>query len=102
MSLAMLPHVPEPSGVRGTEGTTMFSRRKRLVAAVAIGLAALTLGACSSGGASSNQPSAAAAGGGTVSTPKYKFAMISHAPAGDAFFDVIQQGAKDAAAKDNV
>ena len=30
------------------------------------------------------------------------FAMISHAPEGDAFFDVIKKGAQDAADKDNV
>ena len=30
------------------------------------------------------------------------FAMISHAPEGDAFFDVIKKGAQEAADKDNV
>jgi simple sugar transport system substrate-binding protein len=37
-----------------------------------------------------------------VSTPKYTFAMVTHAPPGDAFWDVIQEGAKDAAAIYNV
>jgi simple sugar transport system substrate-binding protein len=60
----------------------------------------VTAACSSSGGAVSS--SSAAAGGGTVNTPRMTFAMISHAAAGDAFFDVIQKGAKDAAAKDNI
>ena len=34
--------------------------------------------------------------------PRLTFQMISHAPEGDAFFDVIRKGAEEAAAKDNV
>ena len=79
--------------------------RKKLLVGAAAGLVLVTAAACSStgGAASSETPaSGAASGGGTVDTPRYTFAMISHAPAGDTFFDVIQKGATDAAAKDNV
>jgi simple sugar transport system substrate-binding protein len=63
-----------------------------------------SLAACSSSGGAASQSSAAGpeAGGGTVTTPRMTFAMITHAPPGDAFWDVIQEGAKDAAAKDNI
>jgi simple sugar transport system substrate-binding protein len=70
------------------------SRRNRVVAGAAVALV-LTTAACSSQGGAQSASSPAA-------TNHYTFAMISHAPTGDAFFDVIQNGAKDAAAKDNV
>ena len=77
-------------------------KRKLLAGVAACALMAGAV-ACSSGGGAASEPSAAEGGtGGTVSTPRYTFALISHAPAGDAFFDVIQKGANDAAAKDNV
>lgn len=79
------------------------SPKPRLLVGVAASLVLVSAAACSSSGGAAAEPSAAAeGGGGTVDTPRYTFAMISHAPAGDAFFDVIQQGAKDAAAKSNV
>ncbi len=79
--------------------------RKKLLIGAAAGMVLVTAAACSSsGGAASESPAATAAegGGATVDTPRYTFAMISHAPAGDTFFDVIQNGAEEAAAKDNV
>jgi simple sugar transport system substrate-binding protein len=80
----------------------MFRISKRALVAIPTVAILLAAAACSSGGAPT--PTAAPGGGGgqVVDTPRYKFAMISHAPAGDAFFDTIQTGAKDAAAKDNV
>jgi simple sugar transport system substrate-binding protein len=77
-------------------------KRRLLVAGTAVLL--LATAACSSTGGSQTTSSSAApaAGGAAVTTPRMTFAMISHAPAGDAFFDVIQKGAKDAAAKDNI
>jgi simple sugar transport system substrate-binding protein len=74
---------------------------------VALGAIALVLAtaACSSGGKekSTSSSSGASGGGGVVANnPKWKFAMISHAPLGDAFFDTIIKGAKDASAMDNV
>src|SRR5207244_3536956 len=44
----------------------------------------------------------AGAAAGKANTPKYTVAMITHAPPGDTFWDIIQKGAKAAAAKDNV
>ena len=80
--------------------------KRRVLIGVAAGLALCTAACSSSGGAAANSSTAqsgAASGGGAVAdTPRYTFAMISHAPAGDAFFDVIQKGATDASAKDNV
>jgi simple sugar transport system substrate-binding protein len=83
----------------------MFTISRKRVAAVAATAALLATAACSSSGgaaATSSSSAAAGAGGATASTPRMTFAMISHAPAGDAFFDVIQKGATDAAAKDNI
>ena len=80
----------------------MFFSRKTILVGVSSALLLATAACSSTGGAPASSSSAQAGTGGTVSTPKYKFAMISHAQAGDAFFDVIQTGAKDAAAKDNV
>jgi simple sugar transport system substrate-binding protein len=76
----------------------MFSSRKRrLCAGVIAGALLVATAACSSqGGASS------AATGDSATSKRLTIAMISHAPDGDAFFDVITNGAKDAAAKDNV
>ena len=82
--------------------------KQRVLVGVAAGLVLVTTAACSSsGGVASESPAAtggtAAEGGGAVAdTPRYTFAMISHAPAGDTFFDVIQNGAEEASAKDNV
>ena len=72
------------------------SRSRRLVVGLA-GLLMATAACSSQGGAQST------AGGGTAAeSPRLTFAMISHAPEGDAFFDVIKKGAQDAADKDNV
>jgi simple sugar transport system substrate-binding protein len=74
------------------------SRKRRLVVGLAAGLT-LATAACSSGGGAQNAPQ----GGGTgADLPRLTFAMISHAPEGDAFFDVIKKGAQEAADKDNV
>ncbi|HTF48511.1 MAG TPA: substrate-binding domain-containing protein [Pseudonocardia sp.] len=58
---------------------------------------ALATAACSSRGGAASQ-----SGPATNDLPRLTFAMISHAPEGDAFFDVIKKGAQDAAVKDNV
>jgi simple sugar transport system substrate-binding protein len=90
-------------------GTALVhSARRGLYFAVAGGLAAVAM-ACSGGGrpAEPTQPPAAAAQAKApapagVSTPRYKFAMVTHAPAGDTFWDTIRKGAQTAADKDNV
>jgi len=75
------------------------SRSRRVVVGLAAGLLMATA-ACSSQGGAQNT---AGGGGGTgADSPRLTFAMISHAPEGDAFFDVIKKGAQEAADKDNV
>jgi simple sugar transport system substrate-binding protein len=54
----------------------------------------LAVAGCSGGG---KQSTSAAA-----NTPRLKIAMITHASAGDTFWDIIRKGAQAAAAKDNV
>ena len=75
----------------------MFGSRRRRALVVVAAAFALATAACSSSGGAASQSGAAANG-----LPRLTFAMISHAPEGDAFFDVIRKGAQDAAAKDNV
>jgi simple sugar transport system substrate-binding protein len=78
------------------------SPRSRLLIGGMMALA-LVAGCSSTGGKPrATNTGSSGSGGSVVTTPHMTFAMISHAPAGDAFFDVIQKGAKDAAAKDNV
>ena len=77
------------------------SRSRRVLVGLAAGLLMATAACSSQGGAQS------ASGGGTggaaaADSPRLTFAMISHAPDGDAFFDVIKKGAQEAADKDNV
>lgn len=79
----------------------MFTLPKRALVAGPIA-ALLVLTACSGGGAAPSTDESQAGGGQVAGTPKMKIAMISHAPAGDAFFDTIINGAKAASAKDNV
>ncbi len=75
------------------------SRRRRVVVGLAAGLL-LATAACSSGGGAQSTP--ATGGSAAAGSPRLTFAMISHAPDGDAFFDVIKTGAQEAADKDNV
>jgi simple sugar transport system substrate-binding protein len=62
----------------------------------------LALGACSSSGGKTETAGGAAAGGQVADTPRLKIAMITHAEAGDTFWDIVRKGADEAAAKDNV
>ncbi|MFD5425295.1 sugar ABC transporter substrate-binding protein [Streptomyces sp. NPDC127084] len=41
-------------------------------------------------------------GHAAVDTPRWTFAMVTHAGAGDTFWDIVQNGAKQAAVKDNI
>jgi simple sugar transport system substrate-binding protein len=75
----------------------MFGSRRRRALVVVAAAFALATAACRSSGGAASQSGPAANG-----LPRLTFAMISHAPEGDAFFDVIRKGAQDAAAKDNV
>ncbi|MFF2315338.1 substrate-binding domain-containing protein [Arthrobacter sp. NPDC058097] len=79
---------------------TKFIWRRAAVAAVAIPMLALT--ACSSQGGRAPEASSGSGGGQAVSTPRLKIALVTHAPAGDTFWDTVRKGAEEAAAKDNV
>ena len=82
---------------------TSRSRRSRRVAPVVAMAAALALAGCASGsGGKKAEESGAAASAGTADTPRMTIAMVTHAPAGDTFWDIIRKGADAAAAKDNV
>ncbi|MFJ6935078.1 sugar ABC transporter substrate-binding protein [Streptomyces sp. NPDC101132] len=63
-----------------------------------------SLAGCSSTGGKRAEEArkAAAAGRPAVSTPRWTFAMVTHAGDGDTFWDIVQKGAKEAAAKDNI
>jgi simple sugar transport system substrate-binding protein len=83
------------------DGNDMRTARGSLRTAAVLAVAALGLAACSSTGGA--EDSGDDAGGGAVAnTPKFKVAMITHAPAGDTFFDIIRKGADAAASKDNI
>lgn len=63
---------------------------------------ALGLAACSGQGGREPVASGAEGGGQVASTDRMKIAVITHAPPGDTFWDIIRKGAEEAAAKDNV
>lgn len=77
-----------------------FFWRRAAVAAVAIPMLALT--ACSSQGGRAPEANSGGGGGQVAATPRIKIALITHAPAGDTFWDTVRKGAEEAAAKDNV
>ncbi|UNO39324.1 sugar ABC transporter substrate-binding protein [Streptomyces sp. MST-110588] len=56
------------------------------------------------GGKRAEDERAAKAAGGraAVDTPRWTFAMVTHSGDGDTFWDIVQNGAKQAAAKDNI
>ncbi|MFG2720870.1 substrate-binding domain-containing protein [Streptomyces sp. NPDC048416] len=78
--------------------------RTAITAVVALAALALTLGGCSSSGGRSSEDkgSGSPSGGKAVNTPRLKIAMVTHSGEGDTFWDIVQSGAKQAAAKDNV
>ncbi len=71
-----------------------------LVLAAALGVA----GCSATGGKRAEERARAAAEQGrpAVSTPRWTFAMVTHAGDGDTFWDIVQNGAKEAARKDNI
>ena len=48
------------------------------------------------------EPASNGGGGQVAGTPRLKVALITHAEAGDTFWDIVRKGAEEAAAKDNV
>ena len=97
------------TGLQSTGTVWVGSARRGLYTCLAVGLAGVAM-ACSGGGrpAEPTQTPAAAAAqakapvAGVANTPRYRFAMVTHAPAGDTFWDIIRKGAQTAADKDNV
>ncbi|MGW8377043.1 sugar ABC transporter substrate-binding protein [Streptomyces sp. ODS28] len=68
-------------------------------------IAAALAGCSSTGGKRAEDKANAHAGvgaGGKVGTPRWKVAMVSHSGEGDTYWDIVQKGAEEAAAKDNV
>lgn len=77
-----------------------FNWRRGAMALAVVPL--LALGACSAGGKNDTSGAAAGGSGQVASTPRIKVAMITHAAAGDTFWDIVRKGAETAAQKDNV
>lgn len=91
----------------GMSTTRMSPVRRLRPVAAALAVLALTVvvaGCSSTGGrrAEEARAKASAAAGGGVTTPRWKVAMVTHAGAGDAFWDTVRKGAEQAAAKDNI
>ncbi|MFQ6199996.1 sugar ABC transporter substrate-binding protein, partial [Streptomyces sp. NPDC000405] len=76
----------------------------RAVSAVLAAVLGATLAGCSSTGGKRAEERAAKAAQGraAVDTPRWTFAMVTHSGDGDTFWDIVQNGAKQAAAKDNI
>ena len=74
----------------------MFRTRRRALTTVAVLIsAALVAAGCSSEGGKKSEDEG-------IAGARLKFAMVTHAPAGDTFFDIIRKGADAAAKRDNV
>ncbi|MEV7886127.1 substrate-binding domain-containing protein [Streptomyces sp. NPDC002817] len=69
----------------------------RRVAALAAAVCLLAAGCSASGDSSDSAASAGKAGGAGL-----RIALITHAPEGDTFWDLVQKGAEAAAAKDGI
>ncbi|WP_285727858.1 substrate-binding domain-containing protein [Psychromicrobium xiongbiense] len=76
-----------------------FSWRRAALVAAVVPLVALS--ACSAQGGKPAD-TANAGGGQAASTPQIKVALVTHAAAGDTFWDIVRKGAEAAAKKDNV
>ena len=96
------------TAVHQREGQVLVARVRRRVRVVSAVLAAVlgaSLAGCSStGGKRAEDERAAMAAGGkaAVNTPRWTFAMVTHSGDGDTFWDIVQNGAEQAAAKDNI
>ncbi|MBO1269720.1 substrate-binding domain-containing protein [Arthrobacter cavernae] len=77
-----------------------FNLRKGALALAVVPL--LALGACSASGGKTEASAGAGAAGQVADTARIKVAMITHAAAGDTFWDIVRKGAETAAKKDNV
>ncbi|WP_405675310.1 substrate-binding domain-containing protein [Streptomyces sp. NBC_01511] len=74
----------------------------RTAAALLTACALALVAGCSGSGGKDSEDKADDGGGGTAAkTPRMKIAMVTHSGEGDSFWDIVQSGAKVAAAKDN-
>jgi len=81
------------------------ARTRTWVSIALAGALGVSLAGCSSTGgkkAEDARKAASAQGKAAVNTPRWTFAMITHAGDGDTFWDIVQSGAKQAAVKDNI
>ncbi|MFJ8650138.1 substrate-binding domain-containing protein [Streptomyces sp. NPDC093546] len=80
-------------------------RTPRTAAAALLTAVALTVTAagCSDSGGkdAENKPSTPAGGGSPATSDRMTIAMVTHSGEGDTFWDIVQNGAEQAAAKDN-
>ena len=76
-----------------------FSWQRGAIALAIVPL--LSLAACSSSGGKTETATSGEAGQ-VADTARIKVAMITHAAAGDTFWDIVRKGAETAAKKDNV
>ncbi|MFE2694359.1 sugar ABC transporter substrate-binding protein [Streptomyces mirabilis] len=82
-----------------------MARTRTWVSIALAGALGVSLAGCSSTGgkrAEDARKAAEAQGRAAVHTPKWTFAMITHSGDGDTFWDIVQNGAKQAAVKDNI
>ncbi|WP_329302401.1 sugar ABC transporter substrate-binding protein [Streptomyces sp. NBC_00659] len=82
-----------------------MARTRTWVGIALAGALTASLAGCSSTGgkrAEDARKAAAAQGRAAVNTPRWTFAMITHSGDGDTFWDIVQNGAKQAAVKDNI
>jgi simple sugar transport system substrate-binding protein len=80
-----------------------MQRSRRAAGAALLTVVILILAACSNtGGKKATETSSNNAGAGHANTPRYTFAMITHAAPGDTFWDIIRAGATAASSKDNI
>ncbi|WP_184572838.1 sugar ABC transporter substrate-binding protein [Streptomyces zagrosensis] len=76
----------------------------RAVSAVLAAVVGATLAGCSSTGGKRAEERAAksAQGRAAVDTPRWTIAMVTHSGDGDTFWDIVRNGAEQAALKDNI
>ena len=82
-----------------------MARTRTWVSIALAGALGVSLAGCSSTGgkrAEDARKAASAQGKAAVDTPRWTFAMITHSGDGDTFWDIVQEGAKQAARKDNI
>ncbi|MEU9339489.1 sugar ABC transporter substrate-binding protein [Streptomyces sp. NPDC048290] len=82
-----------------------MARFRTWVGIALAGTLCASLAGCSSTGgkrAEDARKAAAERGKSAVTTPRWTFAMVTHSGDGDTFWDIVQSGAEEAAAKDNI